>query len=60
MKPAALVPVVAVAVGFVAFCWVDLARAGEVRYLPKWAWAVICGVSIPLGGIVYLVLGRPR
>jgi hypothetical protein len=60
MKLAALAPVVVVAVGFVVFCWVDLARAREVRYLPKWAWAVICVVSIPLGGIVYLVLGRPR
>jgi len=60
MKLAALAPVVVVAVGFVVFCWVDLARAREVRYLPKWAWAVICVVSIPLGGIVYLVLGRLR
>jgi len=60
MKLAALAPVVVVAVGFVVFCLVDVARAREVRYLPKWAWAVICVVSIPLGGIVYLVLGRPR
>jgi len=60
MKLAALLPVVVVAVGFVVFCLFDLARAREVRYLPKWAWAVICVVSIPLGGIVYLVLGRPR
>jgi len=60
MKLDALLPVVVVAVGFVVFCWVDLARAREVRYLPKWAWALICVVSIPLGGIVYLVLGRPR
>jgi hypothetical protein len=57
---AALVPLVLVAVGFVVFCLVDVAHAGEVRYLPKWAWAVICVVSVPLGGIVYLVLGRPR
>jgi len=60
MKLAALLPVVVVAVGFVVFCLFDLARAREVRYLPKWAWALICVVSIPLGGIVYLVLGRPR
>jgi hypothetical protein len=60
VNPAALVPLVLVGVGFVVFCWVDLARAREVRYLPKWAWALICVVSIPLGGIVYLVLGRPR
>lgn len=60
MNPAALVPLVVVAVGFVVFCLVDLSRAGEVRYLPKWTWAVICVVSVPLGGIVYLALGRPR
>lgn len=60
MNPAALVPLVVVAVGFVVFCLVDLSRAGEVRYLPKWAWAVICVVSVPLGGIVYLALGRSR
>lgn len=60
MNPAALVPLVLVAVGFVVFCMVDLSRAGEVRYLPKWAWAVICVVSVPLGGIVYLALGRSR
>jgi len=60
MNPAALIPLVVVAVGFVVFCLVDLARAGEVRYLPKWAWAVICVVSVPLGGIVYLALGRSR
>jgi hypothetical protein len=60
MNPAALVPLVVVAVGFVVFCLFDLARAGEVRYLPKWAWAVICVMSVPLGGIIYLALGRSR
>jgi hypothetical protein len=46
MNPAALVPLALVAVGFVVFCLVDLSRAGEVRFLPKWAWAVICVVSV--------------
>jgi phospholipase D-like protein len=32
-----------------------------VRYLPKWAWVLICLVSVPFGGIVYLIVGRePR
>lgn len=57
---AALVPIVVVAVGFEVFCLVDLARADEVRYVPRWAWAIICVVSIPLGGIVYLSIGRSR
>ena len=46
------------AVGFDAFCLVDIARADEVRYLPKWAWVLICLVQTPGGGIAYLSLGR--
>ncbi len=60
MTPAALAPIIVVGAGFIVFCLVDVARAGEVRYLPKWAWALICVVSVPLGGIVYLSLGRVR
>ena len=52
-------PLVVIALAFVVFCLVDLRRA-EVRYLPKWAWAIICLISVPLGGIVYLVVGRER
>jgi hypothetical protein len=57
---AALIPIVVVAVGFEVFCLVDVVRADEVRYLPRWAWAVICLISIPLGGIAYLIVGRTR
>lgn len=60
MNAAALVPFILVALGFLVFCLFDLARAEEVRYLPKWAWAVVCFISIPLGGIVYLTLGKVR
>lgn len=51
------------AVGFVVFCLIDLARAERVRYLPKWAWAILCmgvGLTIPAGGIQYLVAGKSR
>jgi hypothetical protein len=57
---AALVPLVLVAVAFEVFCLVDVFRSESVRYLPRWAWAVICLISIPLGGIIYLVVGRQR
>jgi hypothetical protein len=53
----------ALAIGFDAFCLVDIARAAQVRYLPKWAWALICLSQNPLGGIMYLSIGhigRPR
>lgn len=54
---AALAPVAVLVVAFVGYCLFDLSRA-EVRYLPKWAWAVLCVVSIPVGGIVYLLVGK--
>jgi len=57
---AALVPLIVLAAAFAVFCLLDVARAAEVRYLPKWAWAIICLISVPLGGIIYLVLGRVR
>jgi hypothetical protein len=58
-----IIPLAALAVAFAVYCLVDLARAGEVRYLPKWAWAILCmgiGLTIPWGGILYLAIGRVR
>ena len=60
LPAAAVVPIVVIAVAFVVFCLVDLVRADQVRYLPRWAWAIVTLVSVPLGGIVYLILGRRR
>jgi hypothetical protein len=54
---AAIVPILVLVVAFVGYCLFDLSRT-EVRYLPKWAWVIIVLVSIPLGGIVYLAIGR--
>jgi hypothetical protein len=53
----ALLPIAVLAAGFVAYCLVDLARS-PVRYLPKWTWALICVLSVPLGGVIYLLVGR--
>ena len=60
MSVAALVPVIVIGAGVVVYCLVDLARARQVRYLPKWAWVLVCPVSVPLGGIIYLTFGRVR
>ena len=54
---AAWVPVIVLLIAFVVFCIVDITRH-DVKYLPKWLWIVICLVSIPLGGIIYLLIGR--
>jgi hypothetical protein len=56
----AVLPIALLALAFVGYCLVDLSRT-QVRYLPKWAWALICIASIPVGGIIYLLVGRvPR
>lgn len=60
VEVAALLPIVLVCVGFVAWCLIDLIRRPRVRHLPKWAWALICVASIPLGGLVYLLFGREQ
>jgi hypothetical protein len=57
----ALAPLLLLALVLVAYALFDLVRAPAVRYLPKWAWALICVVSLPLGPLAYLMLGRaPR
>jgi Phospholipase_D-nuclease N-terminal len=48
------------AISFDGYCLADIARASEVRYLPKWAWALICLTQTPGGGIAYLCAGRVR
>lgn len=57
---AALAPLILLAVGFVVWVLVDIIRADSVQHLPKWVWAIISVISIPLGGILYLLLGRDR
>jgi ABC-2 type transport system ATP-binding protein len=57
---AVAIPVLAAAVAFAAWCLVDVARAGQVRYLRKWVWAVVICVSVPGGGLVYLIFGKAR
>ena len=45
-------------VGWDGFCLYDLARAKEARFLPKSVWAIITLISFPLGGILYMLIGR--
>jgi hypothetical protein len=61
MNPA-LAPILLVlaSIGFEIFCLVDLANAEEVRYLTKEWWLIVTLISIPLGGIIYLSIGRVR
>jgi hypothetical protein len=59
-----LITIIAIAITAViawdGFCLHDLFRAdpATVRYLPRWAWAVICLISCPWGGLIYVIAGR--
>lgn len=57
---AVLIPYLLLVYGFTAYCLVDVHRAESVRYLPTWAWSLICLLWAPFGGLVYLFAGRDR
>jgi uncharacterized membrane protein YhdT len=57
MNAAAIAPIVILLIAWVVFALYDLSRS-DVKHLPKWLWAVIIVVSIPLGGVVYFLIGR--
>ena len=47
---------------FVAYCFVDVSRTdrAEVRNLPKLAWVVVTLVFPVVGGVAWLVAGKPK
>jgi hypothetical protein len=48
----------ALLIGWEIVCLRQVLLAERVRLLPRWAWAVACLISIPLGGVLYLLIGR--
>ena len=55
----ALIPLALLSLAWVGYCWYDIARS-NVKHLPKWAWALIVVLSVPVGGIAYLLIGREQ
>lgn len=47
-----------VVIGWLALWAIELTRPGEVRFLPRWMWALLCMFCVPLGAIAYLLVGR--
>jgi hypothetical protein len=48
----------ALVVGWEVLCLAEVIRADGVRWLPRWVWALACLFLIPVGGILYLLVGR--
>ncbi len=59
MPPAAFVPIILLVVAYVAWIVRDILRS-EVKHLPRAAWIAIAVLSIPVGGIVYLLVGKEQ
>lgn len=55
----ALIPLALLSLAWVGYCWYDIVRS-DVKHLPKWAWALIVVLSVPVGGIAYLLIGREQ
>lgn len=54
-----LAPVIIAYFALIVFCLVKLSK-DKVKYLPKWAWALIILAISPFGPLLYLFIGRER
>ncbi len=53
-----LAPLLIIEIVLLVVALLDLIRREQVRYFPKWIWAVIILVLNLIGPIAYLILGR--
>ncbi|MGT2906713.1 PLDc N-terminal domain-containing protein [Streptococcus dentiloxodontae] len=53
-----LIPLMLLVLFYVGFCWYDIFTSRGTRYLSKGIWALLCLLSMPLGGVMYFILGR--
>jgi hypothetical protein len=52
-----LVPLLLLLLAFEIWVLIDISRRAS-KLLPKWAWVLITLLSVPTGGIIYLLIGR--
>ena len=53
-----LIMEVKIIIPIIVLCFSDLIKINKTNLFPKWVWAIICCISIPLGGIIYFIWGR--
>ena len=53
-----IIPIVLAELLLIIIALVDLARREKVRYIPKWAWALLIIFVQFIGAIGYLIFGR--
>jgi hypothetical protein len=55
-----IAPLLIIQLILLAVALIDLIRRENVRYLPKWAWAIIILFLSLIGPVSYLILGREQ
>jgi hypothetical protein len=53
-----IAPLLIIELILLAVALIDLIRREKVRYIPKWAWAIIIILINLFGPILYLIIGR--
>ena len=53
-----IAPLLIIEIVLLAVALVDLIRREQVKYFPKWLWAVIIILTNLIGPIAYLIIGR--
>ena len=53
-----IAPLLIIELVLLVIALVDLIRREEVKYIPKWGWALVILLISMIGPIAYLILGR--
>ncbi|MFK4893756.1 PLDc N-terminal domain-containing protein [Lactococcus petauri] len=53
-----IVPLILLVCLYLGACFYSIFKSAHVKYLARWAWVLVCIISIPLGGILYFIVGR--
>ena len=53
-----IIPLVLLQLILLVVALIDLSKREKVRWLPKWAWAIIIVLGELLGPILYFIIGR--
>lgn len=54
-----LLPIIIIQLGLMVFSLIVLSK-NNVKYLPKWAWALIIILGELIGSIIFLIIGREK
>lgn len=53
-----MIPLILIVIVYLTYCLYDLIKVPNVKFFSKWIWGVIICISIPFGGVVYILIGR--